>query len=262
MTDRLAPELMTSETSQHMQSEARFRAAMEAVQGILWTNDADGQMRGEQSNWGALTGQTQQEYEGYGWSDAVHPEDAAATVEAWNNAVAEKRTFVFEHRIRRRDGVWRRFSIRAVPIFDADGSINEWVGVHTDVTEQREAEAALRESEEKLRLATDAAEVGLWDWGLTDNTMFWPPRVRTMFGISPDAAVTMDDFYNGLHPDDVEHTTAAFAAAMDSDDRASYDVEYRTIGKEDGATRWVAAKGRAQFDTSGQCLASLALRLT
>lgn len=254
MTDRLAPELMNSETSQLMQSEARFRAAMEAVQGILWTNDADGQMRGEQPNWAALTGQSQQEYEGYGWSDAVHPEDAAATVEAWNTAVAEKRVFVFEHRLRRCDGVWRRFSIRAVPIFDADGSITEWVGVHTDVTEQREAEAALQESEEKLRLATDAAEVGLWDWGLTDDTMFWPPRVRAMFGISPDAPVTMDDFYNGVHPDDVEYTTAAFAAAMDPDVRASYDVEYRAIGKEDGVTRWVAAKGKAQFDARGRCL--------
>ena len=254
MTDRFAPEIMSSGTSQLMQSEARFRAAMEAVQGILWTNDADGQMRGEQPNWAALTGQSQQEYEGYGWSDAVHPEDAPATVEAWNKAVAEKRLFVFEHRLRRRDGVWRRFSIRAVPIFDEDGSIYEWVGVHTDVTQQREAEAALQESEEKLRLATDADEVGLWDWGLTDDTMFWPPRVRTMFGISPDAPVTMDDFYNGVHPDDVEHTTAAFAAAMDPDVRASYDVEYRAIGKEDGVSRWVAAKGKAQFDSTGRCL--------
>ena len=97
MTDRLAPEFISSETSQLLQSEARFRAAMEAVQGILWTNDADGHMRGEQPNWEALTGQNQQEYEGYGWSDAIHPEDAAATVEAWNKAVAEKRTFIFEH---------------------------------------------------------------------------------------------------------------------------------------------------------------------
>ena len=55
------------------QSEARFRAAVEAVQGILWTNNADGQMRGEQPGWAALTGQTLDEYTGYGWSNAVHP---------------------------------------------------------------------------------------------------------------------------------------------------------------------------------------------
>ncbi len=75
-----------------------------------------------------------------------------------------------------------------------------------------------------------------------------------MFGISPDVPVSMADFYAGLHPDDRAHTTAAFAAAMDPAQRALYDVEYRTIGKEDGVMRWVAAKGRALFDTYGRCL--------
>lgn len=245
---------MSIESSHLLQSEARFRAAMEAVQGVLWTNDGDGQMRGEQPNWEALTGQSREEYAGYGWADAIHPEDAAATVEAWNKAVAEKRTFLFEHRLKRHDGEWRQFAIRAVPIFASDGSISEWVGVHVDVTEQRETEAALRDSEEQLRLATEAAEVGLWDWGLTTGTMFWPPRVRTMFGISPDSPVTMDDFYNGVHPEDAERTTAAFVAAMDPEIRAHYDVEYRTIGKEDGLIRWVAARGKAQFDADDRCV--------
>lgn len=129
----------------------RFLGAMRAVRGVLWTNDASGRMVGEQPGWSAITGQTRAEYEGYGWANAVHPDDAQASVEAWNAAVAERRTFVFEHRVRSRDGSWRVYAIRAVPILDEAGAIAEWVGVHTDITEQREAEAELRESNEEIQ---------------------------------------------------------------------------------------------------------------
>ena len=128
-------------------SEQRFRAAVDAVQGVLWTNSAEGEMRGEQPGWAALTGQQFDEYQGFGWARAVHPQDAQPTINAWLDAVRERKPFVFEHRVRRRDGEWRDFSIRAIPLIDAGGAIREWVGVHTDVTERRRAEAALREAD-------------------------------------------------------------------------------------------------------------------
>lgn len=116
------------------------------------------------------------------------------------------------------------------------------------------AEARLRESEERLRLAVHNADVGFWDLDLVRNELIWPPQTKAMFGISADVRVTMEDFYRGLHPDDVEQTTAAFEAAADPEKRALYDVEYRTIGIEDGVVRWVAAKGRGSFDADGRCL--------
>lgn len=131
-------------------SNARFRAAMEAMHGVLWTNDAEGGMAGEQPGWAMLTGQSEAEYQGYGWSSAVHPDDAAATVAAWRQAVATRSTFVFEHRVRRHCGGWRTFAVRAVPRLDDKGRIAEWVGVHTDITHQRAAEAALRDHAEQL----------------------------------------------------------------------------------------------------------------
>jgi PAS domain S-box-containing protein len=118
-----------------------------------------------------------------------------------------------------------------------------------------EASAArLQESEHQLRLATDAAEIGLWDVDRLNGRLFWPPRVKEMFGILPDMPVSMEDFYAGLHPDDKEATSAAFTAACDPEKRALYDVEYRTIGKQDGVVRWVAAKGRGIFDADGNCV--------
>jgi len=115
------------------------------------------------------------------------------------------------------------------------------------------AEAGLRASEEQLRLALDAAEIGQWDVDIVAETLFWPPRLKAMFGISPDVPISMKDFYAGLHPDDFEAVVAAYAAAADPERRAVYDVEYRTIGKEDGLVRWVAAKGRGVFE-EGKCV--------
>ena len=121
------------------------------------------------------------------------------------------------------------------------------------IVQRRRTIAALAASEERLRLATEAAEVGFWDVDVIQDVLIWPARVKAMFGISADVPVSMADFYAGLHPDDVEATTAAFAAALDSDRRTLYDVEYRTIGMEDGVVRCVAAKGRGLFDADGTC---------
>ena len=117
-----------------------------------------------------------------------------------------------------------------------------------------QVDESVRNSEARLRLAVDHADVGFWDVDLVQNTLVWPPQTKAMFGISADVSVTLENFYQGLHPHDRRATLEAFSAAMDPDRRALYDVDYRTIGREDGVVRWVAAKGRAVFDEHGRCL--------
>ncbi|MDN4591821.1 hybrid sensor histidine kinase/response regulator [Xenophilus aerolatus] len=119
------------------------------------------------------------------------------------------------------------------------------------------ATLTLGQREEQLRLAIDAAEVGLWDVDVATNTLYWPARVKAMFGISPDATATLDDFEACLHPQDAGHVLRAFADCQNPDLRTVYDVEYRTIGKEDGVMRWVAAKGRGLFNDQGECVRAI-----
>ncbi len=139
-------------------SEERFRTAVSIVSSLIWTNNAEGMMEGEQPGWGSFTGQTRDEYQDYGWAQAVHPDDAQATIEAWRRAVAKRRLFEFEHRVRHRDGTWRLCSIRAVPLLDAAGEVREWVGVHTDITERKRAEANLLEAKQAADMANQSKD--------------------------------------------------------------------------------------------------------
>jgi PAS domain S-box-containing protein len=148
----------------------------------------------------------------------------------------------------------RYFTFNYAPLTGDNGGISGILCEGFDATEQYMVGLALRHSEEQLRLATDAAEIGMWDVDTVADVLFWPPRVKAMFGISPDVPVSMADFYNGLHPGDQEATAKAYAAACDPALRALYDVEYRTIGKEDGVVRWVAAKGRGIFNEKDECI--------
>ena len=87
--------------------------------------------------------------------------------------------------MRRHDGVYRTFSVRAVPVTDERGENLEWVGAHTDITEQREAEQHVRDSLRRLELALDAASVGMWDWDLDRGTMTWTRQTHLITGIAP-----------------------------------------------------------------------------
>lgn len=143
------------------------------------------------------------------------------------------------------------------PILEANGSVSGIFVEGVDVTERRTAELALALSEEQLRLATEAGDIGLWDVDLVNDRLYWPTRVKAMFGISADVPVSMADFYDGLHPEDRPGTSAAFAESLDPTKRSIYDVEFRTIGKEDGKQRYVAARGRGIFDPDGRCVRAI-----
>src|SRR6202000_1051948 len=94
--------------------------------------------------------QSLEEYQGLGWSKAVHPDDAQPTIDAWLEAVQARTPFRFEHRVRDHTGGWRLFAIQAIPLFERDGAIREWVGVHSDITDRREIERQLSERERRF----------------------------------------------------------------------------------------------------------------
>jgi PAS domain S-box-containing protein len=138
-------------------SEQRFRSLVEATTQMVWTTNADGVVRPESRSWMAYTGQDpKQATSPLGWLEAVHPDDRLQTLEQWMRAVASREPLRMENRVRRHDGEYRQFLVRAVPVFAPDGSLREWIGAHTDISEARRAESErvrlLREAEEAVRV--------------------------------------------------------------------------------------------------------------
>ncbi|MCP3731509.1 PAS domain S-box protein [Sphingomonas sp. MG17] len=155
------------------------------------------------------------------------------------------------------DKAEREFPVELAIVQTPGTGRSAFIGFLRDITDRRVEQERLSVSEESLRLATDAAEIGTWDLDLLTDTLTWSNRTKAMFGISPDVPCKMGDFYSGLHPEDVEATSAAFASSLDPITRATYDVQYRTVGREDGRIRWVAAKGRGLFDEQGRCVRAM-----
>ncbi len=223
------------------QSEERFRAAVGAVSDIIWTNSAEGKMEGEQATWGAFTGQRQEDYQGHGWSKAVHPDDAQPTLDAWNLAVAEKRAFELEHRVRRSDGEWRLCAIRAVPVMDPGGEIREWVGVHSDVTERRRSETNLRASEKRMRLATEATAVGIWEWNVLTDALHWDAQMFRLYGVAPtaDGIVPYSDWSGAVMPEELAENERILQDTLRAGGQSRR--EFRIRRRDDGEVRNIEA---------------------
>ena len=238
-------------------SEARFRAAVDAVEGVTWTNNAVGEMSGPQPGWEKLTGQSQAEYQGFGWADAIHPDDAQPTIDAWLVAVAQRRPFLFEHRVRRHDGVWRTFQIRAIPALEADDTVREWIGVHTDITEQKIAQERLRESEARFRVMADTAPSPVWMTTAEGGIEFVNEAFADFAGL--DRTDLFGNAWVGLiHPDDVASVLAKRTEARST--LASYSFEAR-FRSGLGVYKWMLANARARFDEKGQFIGYLGMAM-
>ena len=138
------------------QGERRFRSLVEASASIVWSRLPSGQFETEQADWAEFTGQSLAEYVGWGWLDAIHPEDQLRTAQAWSAASAQATVYEIEHRLRRDDGEYRHMLGRAVPLLAGDGTVQEWVGVHADIDAQKKAEAAMRVAKEAAEAASRA----------------------------------------------------------------------------------------------------------
>ncbi len=227
----------------------RYRLAVRATNDAIWDwRISDGEVIWNEAL-GGLFGHAIESSTAHWWLQQIHPDDRAR-IDSGIHAVihGEATGWSDEYRFRRADGSYAPVLDRGTVLRDAAGTPLRMIGAMQDLSAHKAAEAALRQSEERLRLATEAGDLGFWDVDVVHGRVTWPARTRAMFGISADAPLTRQDFIDGLHPDDRDATLAAFEAAADPARRLTYDVEYRTIGRDDGVVRWLAAKGRGVFE--------------
>ncbi|HEY9604248.1 MAG TPA: PAS domain S-box protein [Allocoleopsis sp.] len=377
------------------QSEERFRHMADNAPVMIWVTDSTGSCTYLNQGWYDFTGQTEETGLGFGWFDAVHPEDREFSKNVFLSAIHRQEAFRLEYRLRRQDGKYRYCIDTASPWLGADGEFKGYIGSVIDISdvyeelrlrkqaeealrvseeryrtlfenmnqgfcvaevlfdehnkpidyrlleinsvfekhsglkdaqgktarelhpeleqywidlygnvvltgepvryenhsealnrwfdvssfrigspesrkvailfedisdrkrsevECKQVEEALRESENRLRLAMESAELGTWDFNPLTNVLKWDDRCKAMFGLPPSAEITWDVFLAGLHPEDRDRTHQVVLQSFNPESGGDYDIEYRTVGLEDGIERWVAAKGKAFFNSAGDVI--------
>ena len=137
-------------------SEERFRSLVQASAQAVWTATADGRIVSGSLPSDTFSSLTLEECADDGWLQAVHPEDRERIRVTWAEIVARKQPAELQYRLRRADGEYVPVSVRAVPVLKADGSVREWVGTNTDLSQKEKADferaRLLSELESKERL--------------------------------------------------------------------------------------------------------------
>ncbi len=226
-------------------SEQRFRAAAEAMGDVIWTTNAAGEMESAQPAWAAFTGQSFDEYRGLGWTAAIHPDERNATIEAWRRAVADRRKFLFEHRLQRHDGVYRLFSVCAVPVTDDDGTLQEWVGVHIDVTEERRNQEIVRESDERFRGLATAFSQLVWSSSAEGELEYTNAIWDEYTGARCESESYTDIWQRLLHPADAETYASRWQEAIESG--RMFETQCRLKRSSDGVYRWFLCRAVPVF---------------
>ena len=233
------------------ESDARFRNLADHAPVMTWVTEASGICTYLNRNWYEFTGQSPAMEEGIAWLDAVHPDDRGWSAQKFAEANKKREPFQLEYRLRRHDGTHRWAIDTARPRFGEAGEFLGYVGSIIDIDERREMEERLRIGEDRLRLATESAAIGTWDFNPITGVLLWDARCKELFGLPPDASVDYETFLAGLHPDDRAASDAAVQKALTAEDEPEFALEYRTIGRLDGVERWIAARGRALFEGAG-----------
>lgn len=171
------PEGTTENTAE---SQSLLRYLIATLPGMLWTADANGHIDFISPQWLTATGLSLSDLLDNGCLSAVHPDDYDAVHAAWNSAVINRQETTLEFRIIGKAGALYWFSARVKPIFTPDGSVNYWIGLCTDITDQKKAQFALQENEEHLTLIIENLAEGLIVIEPDCKTLHWNRKALTL----------------------------------------------------------------------------------
>ena len=135
------------------ENEARYRSLVTATAQVIWIANAQGEFVDDLQSWQQLTGFTTEALQGWGWLEAIHPEDRELTAQSWKQAIATQKIYEIEHRVLTAEGIYRFFIARGVPVLDESSQVREWIGTLTNITPRKRMEVALQQRAQELTTA-------------------------------------------------------------------------------------------------------------
>ncbi len=234
----------------------RLELVFDATNDGVWDWDARTGVVQFNPRWAAMLGYTLDDLEGnFGdFERLAHPEDFDRVLQAAMACLhGETPGFEAEFRMRHKNGGWRWILGRGkVVLHDETGEALRVVGSHVDITRSKHAEEELRLTKERLELAFEATSDGVWDWRLTDNSIYFSHRWSLMLGYPPgELAPSFETWRLLTHPDDFAATLQQVEAFLENGGHGDFEAEYR-MRTSNGQWRWMLGRGKVvERDAAG-----------
>ena len=232
-------------------TERELREVIETIPCMAWSATADGAAEFFNRRWLEYAGLTADQARGIGWTAALHPNDRHGLLDYWRGMLASGLPGEFEARLRRFDGEYRWFLLRATPALDEDGTVVKWYGTNTDIEERKRAEQDLRRSKTYLAEAQRLTHTGSCALdGTSRETLYWSEEMFRLFGFDPQQGLPKwDQWLQRIHPEDRDKVKAA--ADRTFVENVDCDIEFRIVNP-DGTVKHIQGIGHPVLGPNGE----------
>ena len=232
-------------------SERNLTAIINTIPTAAWTTRPDGYCDFLNQVWLDHTGMTAEQAQGWGWADAIHPDDRKTLVEEWQSCLASGTPIDTEARVRRFDSSYRWFLIRSNPLKDESGNILKWYGTCADIEDRKRGEEALRTRELSWRQIVDNIPGLVATTGALGEVEFLNRQTLEYFGKATEELKNWA-LMDAVHPDDLPRVIEARRKSIETGQ--IYEIEHR-CRRADGVYRWFQVRGLPVRDAANNITA-------
>jgi PAS domain S-box-containing protein len=232
------------------ESEYRLRQIVDAVPGLIWSTNPDGNDTHISQRFLSYSGMRFEEHTYGGWQALVHPADLPLIANNYYHAIRTGTSFRGELRIRRADGEFRWHHARLEPLRDPKGRIIQWYGLSIDVDEAKKAEDQLHRSEAWLRQAQRLSQTGNWVYDPTTmRYVYWSNESYRIWGFDPLRGLpSRDGMWKRIHPDDRDRIVEAVKEAVRQ--QRNFTADFRIL-LPDGTLKYLEGTSHHIFSPAG-----------
>src|SRR5258706_1208222 len=232
------------------ESEQRFRLIVDSIPGLVLTMTAEGELEFVSQQCLDYFGLTLDKLQGWTTSDIVHRDDLPRVLATWRHSIETGDPYDSEYRIRRADGIYRWFHVRALPVRDTDGRIIRWYALHADIDDRKRVEEALRASEEGFSLTIASIPVLVNTMGPSGELESANQRWLDYHGKTLQEMKGWETS-DVIHPDDLPRAAAAWERSVETGQ--PFENEYR-IRRADGVYRWFQGRSLPLRNSEGRII--------
>ena len=230
-------------------SERALNLIINTIPMLAWSTDPTGFVEFLNRRWLEFTGLSAEQASGFGWSVAIHPDDAQGLIDYWQAALASGTEVDVEARMRRVDGHYRWFLFRASPLRDESGKIVKWYGTNVDIEDRKRADEELRRSEAFLAEGQRLSRTGTFAWRPDTTKTVWSEELYRIHEIEPGTPISADIAQIGVHSEDIPLVYEAAARGVETG--SDYEHTHRIV-MPDGRIKFLHVMARATRDFEGR----------